>query len=106
MGDADLFVTLDGRTPGPAPGQWDYRSISASGIDYVAIRSSDAVFKRSACGALPAPPSNSSCTITIASFGYTTAIYSIIASTSRYINLMDSRTVIDYVAPASFNYYR
>jgi len=67
-GDSDLYVTLDGRAPGPT--SYDYASESSEGVDYVAMRGSDAKVAASACANWTV-----TCTIRVGVFGFSSAGY-------------------------------
>jgi len=102
LGDADLFVTLDGRVPSPT--SWDYRAIGGTGVDAIAIRASDPAFLASPCG--PAVSSNGSCTISIAAYAFESSIYAIVATSGRYLQLVDGQPQTDSVDMRQYNYYR
>jgi hypothetical protein len=102
LGDADLFIKLDGSVPGP--NNWDYRAIGAGGVDAVAIRASDPVFMASQCGS--AVNNNGACTINIAVFAFTSSIYSIVATSGRYVQLIDGQPQTDAVDARAYDYFR
>lgn len=103
LGDVDLFVTLDpSRMPGPST--WDYRAIGSGGIDAIAIRPTDPQFANSACG--PAIAAGDSCTIAIATYGFTSSIYAIVATAGRYVQLADGQPQADSVDAGTYNFYR
>jgi hypothetical protein len=96
VGDADVFVTLDGKQPGPA--HFQYVSASPTGADEVVVRPTDDAYLRF-CGGLDV------CTVRIGVYGYGASIYVLTASALRHTRLEDGQQLQDSVDKGSYVFY-
>lgn len=88
----------------PRPHRRDYRAIGYGGVDAISIRASDPAFAASACGA--ALLSGGACSMRIAVHAFTSSIYAIMATSGRYVQLLDGQAQTDSVDANQWNYYR
>jgi len=103
LGDPDLFVTLDGTTPTASNNA--YAASEPSGIDFIAIHFDDPQYLSSPCGPSTLP-AGGACQVRIAVVGYTASIYNLVASASRYIQLIDGAQVEDLAPAGGWRYFR
>lgn len=102
LGDADLYVALDGLPASPA--HWQYRSQHPEGqAESVVIRPTDAAWI-SNCG--DAAANGWSCDLSVGVFAYTASLWTIVASNAMYLTLPDGVTQQGFVDAGDWAYFR
>ena len=103
LGDADLFVTLDGSIPSSS--NWNYQSVRGSGADMVTISRGDRPFAQYCAPSLGV---NATCLIRIAAHGWSIESAFIISATlSRYTTLLPNNpSAGSLAAGGELRYYR
>ncbi len=97
VGDADLYVTLDGAEPGP--NHWQFASLSQSARDYVVIHKSDSAW-RTYCSHKVV------CPVRVAVRGFRDTTYDIVASTNDSpVQLTAGQTTYDHVSAGLYDYF-
>ena len=97
VGDADLYVTLDGSEP--TPQHWQFASLSQSAHDYVVIHKSDAAW-RTYCSHKVV------CPVRVAVRGFRDTTYDIVASTNDSpVQLTAGQTTYDHVSAGLYDYF-
>ena len=92
LGDADLFVTIDGSVPNSW--NWDFASVRGVGYDWVDVNVTDP-YVASFCNVTAPVGSPGACVIRICVNGWSlVAQYSIVATFSRYTTLLPGQPAV------------
>ena len=97
VGDADLYVTLDGSEPGP--NHWQFASLSQAAHDYVVIHKSDAAWRVFCSHKVVCP-------VRVAVRGFRDTTYDIVGSTNDSpVQLTAGQATYDHVAEGLYDYF-